>query len=301
MADIAAELQAIGARVAYAVADVTSPPALALAASQIVLALGPPDVWINCAGNGVYGQFSKVPTEQFDQVTAVTYGGTVNGCRVALALMSPLGVGTIVNVCSAIAFHGMPLMTSYAGAKAAVRGFGQSLRAELRIQRSRIKVITVFPPAVNTPFFSHAVSHMGWPARPARPVYQPEVVARAVLQAAIRAPAEMIVSGTAAAFSLATRISPALIAYTMTRLGMEGQLTRDVNAAAAEAPTLFAPSAGTSPVHGPFGRGARRFSVQLWLSRHGSLRWHFLTLASGTRHLWRRWALWRATRRPASP
>jgi NAD(P)-dependent dehydrogenase (short-subunit alcohol dehydrogenase family) len=290
LADVAAELQAGGGMVAVAVGDVTSRSALGLAAGEIVKMLGLPDVWINCAGNGVYGRFGSVPEDEFDRVTAVTYTGTVNGCRVALGLMRPGGAGTIVNVCSAIAFHGMPLMTSYAGAKAAVRGFAQSWRAELRMERSAIRVCTVFPPAVNTPFFSHAISHLGWPARPARPVYQPEVVARALLLAAQRAPGEMVVSGTAALFSFASRFSPGLIAYTMTRLGFEGQLTRDAGAARVEAPTLFAPSAEAYPVHGPFGRYARRHSVQQWLSR---LTW-VLYRRSGAG---RRWLL----RRPASP
>ena len=99
-------------------------------------------------------------------MTDVTYHGTVNGTRVALSHMRKRGRGGIVNVCSAIAFHGLPLMTSYAGAKAAVRAFGQVIRGELRLERSAVRISTVFPPAVNTPFFSHALSHMGWPARP---------------------------------------------------------------------------------------------------------------------------------------
>jgi len=169
LAAAAAALRETGAQAATAVADVTASAALRDAADAIVTELGPPDVWINCAGNGVYGRFTTVPEAQFDRVTAVTYGGTVNGCRVALALMGPRQRGTIVNVCSAMAFHGLPLMSSYAGAKAAVRGFAQALQAELRMERSRVRVCTVFPPAVNTPFFSHAVSHMGWPARPAPP------------------------------------------------------------------------------------------------------------------------------------
>ena len=74
----------------------------------------------------------------------------------ALALMRPQESGTIVNVCSAVAFHGLPLMTSYSGAKAAVRGFVQALRAELAIERSPIRVSAVFPPggqhAVFLPF-----------------------------------------------------------------------------------------------------------------------------------------------------
>ena len=252
---------------ATAVACVTDSAGLRRAALAITAELGPPDVWINCAGNGVYGRFASVPQAEFDHVTAVTYGGTVNGCRVALEHMRPRGRGVIVNVCSAVAFHGLPLMTSYAGAKAAVRGFAQALQAELSIEGSHIRVSTVFPPAVNTPFFSHAVSHMGWPARPAPPVYQPEVVAEGIYLAATSGRAEVVVSGTAVAFQLAMRISPRLIAYAMCRLGFDGQLTRDPEAARLEQPTLFAPLAVASPVHGPFGRLARRSSVQLWASR----------------------------------
>ncbi len=94
----------------------------------------------------------------------MTYHGTVNGTRIALAHMRPRGQGNIVNVCSAIAFHGLPLMSSYAGAKAAVRAFGQAIRGELQLERSSIRVSTVFPAAINTPFFSRATSYMGWPA-----------------------------------------------------------------------------------------------------------------------------------------
>ena len=292
LAAAAADVRAEGMPAATAVADVADSAALREAAQGVVAALGVPDVWINCAGNGVYGRFAAVPEAEFDQVTAVTYGGTVNGCRIALELMRPSGRGTVVNVCSAVAFHGLPLMTSYAGAKAAVRGFAQALRAELRMERSAIRVSTVFPPAVNTPFFSHAVSHMGWPARPAPPVYQPEVVAAGIYLAATTGRAELIVSGTAAAFSLATRISPRLIAFLMCQMGFDGQLTRDPEAARLEEPTLFAPALVAAPVRGPFGKRARGFSTQLWASRYTGV---FLAGAAlGAAAL-------RLIRRPASP
>ena len=277
-------------RAATATADVADCAALHRAAEALVAELGLPDLWINCAGNGVYGRFVAVPAAEFDHVTAVTYGGTVNGCRVALALMRPLGRGTIVNVCSAAAFHGLPLMTSYAGAKAAVRGFGQALQAELTMERSRIRVSTVFPPAVNTPFFSHAVSHMGGPARPAPPVYQPEVVAAGVHFAAVTGRAEVVVSGTAAAFWFITRLSPRLTAWLMSRIGFDGQLSRDPDAKRLEQPTLFLPADTAQPVHGPFNHRARRFSVQLWLARGVS----GLAARAGA-------AVRRVIRRPASP
>jgi short-subunit dehydrogenase len=261
------DVEAAGAQAAFARADVTDSAALRDAADAIVAKLGPIDVWINCAGNGVYGRFSDVPEVEFQRVTDVTYHGTVNGTRVALAHMRPRGRGAIVNVCSAVAFHGLPLMSSYAGAKAAVRAFGQAIRSELRLERSSIRVGTVFPPAVNTPYFSHATSHMGWPARPARPVYQPEVVAQGIWQAVASGRPEVAITGTAAAFSLATRIAPSLIAWCMGRLGMDRQSTCDQDICELQEPTLFAPSCHVFAVHGPFGARARRWSLHLWLER----------------------------------
>ncbi len=265
--DAAAAVRQAGGRVGVAMADVAIGGDLVVAAESLAAELGTPDLWVNCAGNGVYGQFSIVPHAEFDRVTAVTYTGTVNGCRTALYLMTGRGHGTILNVCSAAAFHGLPMMTSYAGAKAAVRAFTQALRAELRIARSHVRVVTVFPPAVNTPFFSHAVSHAAWPARPARPVYQPEVVAAGIYHAVTKGGGEVVITGTASLFRVAARAAPELIAWCMTRLGFEGQLSRDPQACALAAHTLFAPAASASPVHGPFGRHARRRSLHLATKR----------------------------------
>ncbi|GAB0119200.1 SDR family oxidoreductase [Acidisoma sp. 7E03] len=265
LAASAMAVEACGARTATAVADVTDSAALGTAAAAIEAALGPVSVWINAAGNGVYGRFTEVPEREFRQVTDVTYLGTVNGTRVALSLMRPRDRGTIVNVCSGVAFHGLPLMTSYSGAKAAVRAFGQALRVELQFERSRVRVSTVFPPAVNTPFFAHAISHMGWPARPVPPVYQPEVIARAILIAARTGRPEMAITGTVAGFSLLSRLAPVWTGAVIRRLGVEGQLVREEGSETA--PTVFTPSDAAAGTHGAFGRGARRWSLQVTLRR----------------------------------
>ena len=260
------DIEEAGGRAATVQADVADSGALAAAATAIAAALGPIDAWINCAGNGVYGRLEDVPEREFQRVTDVTYHGTVNGTRVALAHMRARGQGGIVNVCSGIAFHGLPLMSSYAGAKAAVRAFGQAIRGELRLERSAIRIGTVFPPAANTPYFSHAVSHMGWPARPARPVYQPEVVAQGIWQAMASGRAELAISGTVASFALATRLAPGLMGWCVGQMGFERQLTRDPGACALQEPTLFEPAERVFTVHGPFGRRARGWSAQLRLA-----------------------------------
>lgn len=267
LADARAALEALGVRAATAQADVVDSLALKRAADALIAALGPLDLWINCAGNGVYGRFLDVPEAEFQRVTDVTYHGVVNGTRVALAHMRLRGAGRVLNVCSAAAFHGLPMMSSYAGAKAAVRGFTQAVTGELASEGSPLRVGAVFPPAVNTPFFSHAVSHMGWPSRPIRPIYQPEIVAEGIWQAYCSGRRESAISGTSVVFELATRSVPGVIAWCMSRLGDDTQASRASESLRLLEPTLFTPSRRALGVRGPFNDGARSWSLQVAVER----------------------------------
>lgn len=262
-----AEVAGAGARAACCAADVSDATALEHAAGYLDRQLGPVGAWVNCAGNGVYGAFMDVPPEEFARATDVTYMGTVNGTRAALRRMLPRDAGVVVNVCSAIAFHGLPMLSSYSGAKHAVRGFTDSVRHELIHERSRVRLTTIYPPAVNTPFFSHAASHMPLPPRPARPVYQPEIVADAILLATTSTRREIEVSGITVLFALASRLVPGLVHLAIQRLGPAGQMTDNPEAARRRNPTLFTPSAAASGAHGPFDAESRGFSVQMWATR----------------------------------
>ena len=261
LAAIRDEITQNGGLACAVVADVCDDNALAQAAADIESALGPVTVWINCAGNGVYGRFVDVPAREFDRVTDVTYRGTVNGTRVALQSMLPRDTGVIVNVCSAIAYHGMPLLTSYSGAKAAVRGFTDGVRAELAHDGSKVRISIVFPPAVNTPFFSHAVTHMAKPPRPAKPVYQPEIVAAGIFRAAMTGKREVRVGAITSLFELGNKLVPGLVDRAIGRLGYAGQETDNPDAARLREPTMFAPSATASGAHGPFDYEARGVPV----------------------------------------
>ncbi|MCQ8240481.1 SDR family oxidoreductase [Rhizosaccharibacter radicis] len=270
LADTGREIAETGVRHLEAVADVTDEAALERAAAAIEAALGPIELWVNVAGNGVYGRFSEVPDAEFRRVTEVTYHGTVNGTRVALRRMLPRDRGTIVNVCSAVVFHGVPLMTSYSGAKAAVRAFAQSLRMELRLGGSKVRIGTVFPPAVNTPFFDRAPSYMGFPGQPVPPVYQPEVVARGIRLCAAGRGGEAVLTGTVWAYALITRISPGLAAFLVSLGGFGRPLPSDPGIERQVEPELFEARATRFSTHGPFNKRARRRSLHTWLTE----RWH---------------------------
>jgi len=102
------DIVSAGSCATTAQADATDGAALSEAAIAIIEQLGLIDVWINCAANDVLGQFDDVPEKDFYRVTEVTYHGTVNGTRVALANMRDRDRGVVINVCSADAFHGLP-------------------------------------------------------------------------------------------------------------------------------------------------------------------------------------------------
>ena len=123
------KLAAAGGRALAVIADVQDGAALERAAAVIEATLGPIDVWVNCAGNSVCGRLMDVPEREFRAVTDVTYLGAVKGTRVALRRMRPHDASTIVNICSAIAYHGMPLLSSCSGAKGALRGFTKARAA----------------------------------------------------------------------------------------------------------------------------------------------------------------------------
>ncbi len=78
----------------------------------------------------------------------------------------------------------MPLQSVYCGAKAAIRGFTDSLRSEIIHDKLAVHLTTVDLPAVNTPQFDWALNKMGVKAKPVAPIFEPEVPARAIFFAA---------------------------------------------------------------------------------------------------------------------
>jgi short-subunit dehydrogenase len=121
----------------------------------------------------------------------VTYLGVVHGTMAALRHMAPRNRGVIVQVGSALAYRGIPLQSAYCGANHAIRGFTDSLRAELLHEKIAVDLAMVQLPAVNTPQFAWARTHMKHEPRPVPPVIQPEVAAGAIFRATCRPRREM--------------------------------------------------------------------------------------------------------------
>ena len=155
------------------------------AASRIEQALGPITVWVNDAMTTVFSRFEDIEPDEFKRATEVTFLGQVWGTRAALARMRPRDRGTIVNVGSALAYIGIPLQSPYCAAKFACRGFFESLRAELIHEGSNVRLSMVHMPAINTPQFDWCKTKLDRRPMPVPPIYQPELAARFIVEAAL--------------------------------------------------------------------------------------------------------------------
>ncbi len=273
-----AEVVAEGGTALVQVADVTDSAALTAAADAIEAALGPIDVWVNNAGVGIYGRFLDIPEAEFRQLTDINYFGVVNGTRVALTRMQARGRGTIVQVASTISYRAVPLQSPYSGSKYAIRGFTEAVRSELIADRSAVHLTMVHPPAVNTPFYPHAQSHMPRPVRPPPPIYQPEIVADAIHLAATTRRREVMVGGSTVAFALANKVAPGLMDQLAGRFGVQTQQSNQDGAVALRDPNLM--QAGTTGgTHGPFDAESLGVCPQMWAERNRTVAWAGIGLA----------------------
>lgn len=268
------EVEEAGGRALVLTADVADDGQVEEAAESVERHLGPIDVWINNAMVSVLSPALDMTAEEFRRVTDVTYLGYVYGTLAALRRMRLRNRGVIVQVGSALAYRAIPLQSAYCGAKHAVQGFTEALRSELIHDGSRIHLTTVQLPAVNTPQFDWIKSRMPHHPQPVPPIYQPEVIARAIYWAAHHRRREVSVGWPTVQAILGDKFIPGLLDRYLARVGYKAQQTGEP-VAPHRADNLFESVPGDYGAHGSFDQGARRWSIQFWANRQRA----WLTLA----------------------
>jgi hypothetical protein len=188
----------------------------------------------------------------------------------ALRRMRARDRGTIVQVGSALAYRGIPLQAPYCGAKHALQGFLESLRAELLHEGSNVRLTMVQLPALNTPQFTWSRAKLPRKPQPVPPVFQPEVAAAAVVWAALHPRRELMVGWPTVRAIVGNAVAPGLVDRFLARDGYEAQQTEEP-IESGRRDNLFAPVPGTQGAHGPFDDRARSTSVQLWARMHRTL------------------------------
>ena len=207
--EVAEECRRHGSAAIVVETDVSSDSEVENLAKKALAEFGRIDVWINNAGVGVVGRFDEVPLEEHRRVIETDLMGTIHGAYAAIKQFRRQGFGTLINVSSYLGKGASPYHTSYTAAKHGVRGLGMSLRQELWANDEKgIRVCTVMPVSIDTPFFQHAANHTGKPVTPIPPVYDVDEAASILLSLAFKPQDEAIVGRAGKLFSLQGKIAP---------------------------------------------------------------------------------------------
>lgn len=263
----ATELRGLGVRTLAIPTDVADAAAVETATERVERELGPIDIWVNVAMATVFSPVSDITPEEALRGTQVTYLGQVHGMMSALKRMRVRRSGTIVNVGSALAYRSVPLQSIYCGAKAAIRGFTDSLRSEIIHDGDNIHLTMVHLPAVNTPQFDWALTKTRNKARPVPPVYEPEVAARAIVFAAFHRRREVWVGYPAVMAIVGNMIAPGFADRYLAKAGYSGQIT-DTPVSPDAPNNLYEPVAGDYGERGRFGGESRNTSYEMVTDRH---------------------------------
>jgi short-subunit dehydrogenase len=257
----AREVEQAGGQALILPMDVANHDEVEAAAASVENALGPIDVWINDAMVTVYAEFLDIEPDEFRRATEVSYLGMVWGTRAALKRMVPRDHGSIVQVCSAMSYRGIPLQSPYCGAKHACKGFTESIITELLHHRSKVQVSMIQLPGLNTTQFTWGRTKLPKQTMPVPPMYQPEVAADAIHYAAHHKRRQIYVGMPTVMNIVGERLAPWLLDRFLAKTAYKNQMTdQDLDAQGHD--NLFRPVDEDRGAHGPFDEQAHSLSPQ---------------------------------------
>ena len=184
--EIADTIRRSGGKAIVVTMDISKPEDLQRVADEAEKEFSKIDVWINMAGVGAIGRFWEIPTEDQARVIDVNLKGFVYGSKVAVQQFIKQKQGVLINMGAVDSETPLAYQTSYAASKAGVRSLSLSLSQELRLNGYKdIKVVTIEPWAVDTPWWRHAANYSGVEPKMAL-MDEPDKVVNAVLRKSLR-------------------------------------------------------------------------------------------------------------------
>jgi len=242
--------------------DVADADAVFAARDRVVAAWGTIDAWINCAMATVVGPIDEIAPADFARVVDVTLMGVVHGTQAALAVMRPRDRGAIVQVGSALAYRAIPLQSAYCSCKFAIRGFTDSLRAELLHAGSKITVSMLQMPGMNTIQFDWAKNLFAHKYQPVGDVFDPDVAAEAAWRAVRDGPRELWVGGSAIEAIVGQLLYPPLLDRVVGKSGFDEQIS-DVAEPPGRPGNLYRPVRADVGARGRFSARAKPTAVTI--------------------------------------
>ncbi|WP_424134541.1 SDR family NAD(P)-dependent oxidoreductase [Roseomonas chloroacetimidivorans] len=224
--EVAAEVRAGGGQALVVPVDVADAEAVERLARAAVERFGRIDVWINNAAVASIGRFEEIPVADHARIVDVNLKGAMFGSHAAIRQFRQQGGGVLVNISSVEGHVPMAYHASYASTKAALLALGAALNQEMRLARmSTIKVASVLPWAVDTPFWEHAGNYTGRVSEVAT-MDGPEEVVEAIIRGSVYPVKEYAVGLKAQAAVLGSQIWPGAAEYFAAELVQRSQIER---------------------------------------------------------------------------
>ncbi|MBR1163546.1 SDR family NAD(P)-dependent oxidoreductase [Bradyrhizobium elkanii] len=130
--------------------DVSEPDQITAFAEAAVTAHPSLNIVVNNAGVALLGEFGEIDQAQMEWLFNINFWGVVHGTRAFLPQLSRQREAHIVNISSIFGIIAPPGQSAYCAAKFAVRGFSESLRHELAVANSPVRLSVVHPGGVAT-------------------------------------------------------------------------------------------------------------------------------------------------------
>ena len=111
------------------------------------------DVLVNNAGIGVFNKIQNISVSEWDEQINTNLRGSFLMTKLVIDSMIKKQSGKIVFMNSVAGLNPYPFSSAYVASKYGLRGFSSSLREELR--EHNIKVISIHPGAIDTPFWDN--------------------------------------------------------------------------------------------------------------------------------------------------
>lgn len=142
--------QTQGVEVECTQVDVSERDAVYQWAEAVAEHFGKVNIIVNNAGVSVTAPVEDLSYEDFEWLMSINFWGVVYGTKAFLPHLRAAGEGHVVNLSSVFGIIGVPSQAAYNAAKFAVRGFTESLRAELELDGAPIGATSVHPGGVKT-------------------------------------------------------------------------------------------------------------------------------------------------------
>jgi NAD(P)-dependent dehydrogenase (short-subunit alcohol dehydrogenase family) len=268
LASLVAEIEAGGGQAAYAVCDVTDPGQVRAVAELAIERFGTIDTWVSASAVGVYDMLERVSPDEFRHVLDVNVLGYLHCLQAALPHLRREGRGALIFITSIESTVAMPLQGPYTASKHAAEGMIEALRRELRYERVPVSVTNIKPAVINTPFYSSALSRVGFAPIAPPPAYHPSVVAQCVVHAAEHPVRDMIAGGAGRVFTFLQLVAPGVLDAAIGRVGIPLQRTGEPPGDNA----FYEPRAHDNRTVGDMSPYTVRFSPYTWLQTHPKAR-----------------------------